>query len=98
MITYGYTVKEHDDSYVDLVETAARQFSSFLEPQAFLVDVVPARKSHSLRQPSLKVLNLFSFRGQCNTYQAGFLERGGKSKASTSPIRWTRWRIYLIDL
>ena len=51
MITYGYTVKEHDDSYVDLVETAVHQFSECLEPGAFLVDVVPARKSRSLRQP-----------------------------------------------
>ena len=45
MIAYGYSVKEHDDAFVDHVETAVHQFSECMEPGAFLVDVIPPRKS-----------------------------------------------------
>ncbi|KAF9647047.1 cytochrome P450 [Thelephora ganbajun] len=41
MISHGYTVKEHDDPIVDLVEAAVNGFSECTEPGAFLVDMVP---------------------------------------------------------
>ena len=41
MISYGYSVKEHDDSFVDVVEAAVNGFSECLEPGAFLVDMMP---------------------------------------------------------
>ena len=50
MISYGYSVKENDDSYVDLVESAVHQFSETSEPGAFMVDAVPLRKPHSLHR------------------------------------------------
>jgi len=45
MISHGYAVKEYDDPIVDVVETAVSQFSECVEPGAFLVDLVPLRKS-----------------------------------------------------
>lgn len=45
MISHGYSVKEHDDPIVNIVEDAAAQFSECLEPGAFLVDVIPFRRS-----------------------------------------------------
>ena len=44
MITYGYSVKEGGDPYVEVVEAAVNGFSESLEPGAFLVDLIPARK------------------------------------------------------
>ncbi|KAF9649833.1 cytochrome P450 [Thelephora ganbajun] len=41
MISHGYTVKEHDDPIVDVVEAAVNGFSECMEPGAFLVDMVP---------------------------------------------------------
>ena len=48
MISYGYSVKEHDDSFVDVVEAAMNGFSECLEPGAFLVDMMPFCKLCSL--------------------------------------------------
>jgi len=45
MISHGYTVKEHDDPMVDIVEAAMDQFSECIEPGTFLVDMVPLCKS-----------------------------------------------------
>ena len=50
MISYGYSVKEHDDPLVDIVEAATRQFSESVEHGAFIVDMVPPRKLHFLHQ------------------------------------------------
>jgi hypothetical protein len=49
MITHGYSVKEHDDPIVDVVEAAVSGFSECSEPGAFLVDLVPLRKSRFQR-------------------------------------------------
>lgn len=49
MIAYGYSVKEHDDPYVDVVEAAVNGFSESLEPGAFLVDLIPFRESFVFR-------------------------------------------------
>lgn len=48
MLSYGYTIKEHDDPYVDVVEAAVSGFSECLEPGAFLVDMIPLRESFFL--------------------------------------------------
>jgi len=45
MISHGYTVKEYDDPIVDIAEAAMNQFSELVEPGAYLVDMVPLRKS-----------------------------------------------------
>jgi len=41
MISHGYSVNEHDDPFVDVVEAAVNGFSECLEPGAFLVDMIP---------------------------------------------------------
>jgi hypothetical protein len=46
MITYGYSVKENNDPFVETVEAAVNGFSETLEPGAFLVDVIPSRESY----------------------------------------------------
>ena len=43
MMAYGYSVKEHDDPLVQVVETSMNGFSETLEPGAFLVDTIPSR-------------------------------------------------------
>jgi len=45
VISHGYTIKEHDDPIVDTAEAAMSDFSELVEPGAYLVDVVPLRKS-----------------------------------------------------
>ena len=50
MISYGYSVKEHDDPLVNIVEAATRQFSESVEHGAFIVDMVPPRKLRFLHQ------------------------------------------------
>lgn len=52
MITYGYAIKEYDDPIVDIVEAAMSQFSDLMEPGAYLVDMVPLRKSDFSRRPT----------------------------------------------
>lgn len=49
MMTYGYSVKEKDDHYVEIVEAVMSGFSESLEPGAFLVDMIPSREWRSLR-------------------------------------------------
>lgn len=45
---YGYTIEPHKpDPLVELAETAFDQFSASTVPGAWLVDVIPARKSLS---------------------------------------------------
>jgi len=41
MIAYGYSIKEYDDPFVNLVEDSVKGFSESLEPGAYLVDVIP---------------------------------------------------------
>jgi len=60
MIAYGYSVKEHDDPYVDTVEAAVNGFSECLEPGAYLVDVLPLRESCFLLRPIAKDANYIS--------------------------------------
>lgn len=52
MISYGYSVKEHDDPYLGVVENAVNGFSECTEPGAhrYLVDMVPVCKSRFLRR------------------------------------------------
>ena len=45
MIAYGYSVKGQDDPLVDVVEACKRGFSECMEPGAYLVDMIPLRKS-----------------------------------------------------
>lgn len=45
MIARGYSVKEHKDPFVDVVEAVVKGFSESLEPAAYLVGVVPPRES-----------------------------------------------------
>ncbi|KAI0045440.1 cytochrome P450 [Auriscalpium vulgare] len=40
-VTYGYEPREDQDDLVDLVELALRQFTEVMEPNAFLVDLIP---------------------------------------------------------
>ena len=41
MISYGYSVKEHDDPLLGVVEASVVGFSECMEPGAFLVDMIP---------------------------------------------------------
>jgi hypothetical protein len=45
MMAYGYSVKENNDPLVDVVEAAVNGFSECMEPGAYLVDMIPFRKS-----------------------------------------------------
>ena len=45
MMSYGYSVQEHDDPFVSVVEEAMEGFSETMEPGAYLVDVIPLRES-----------------------------------------------------
>ena len=44
-VTYGYTVQEGTDPFVELSEKAMAVASLLATPGSFLVDVVPARKA-----------------------------------------------------
>ena len=48
MISYGYSVKESDDPYVEIVEAAVDGFSESMRPGAFLADMIPFRELPSL--------------------------------------------------
>jgi len=86
MISHGYSVNEHDDPYVNVVEAAVNGFSECTEPGAFLVDMVPLRKSHFLRRRIAGDANhvFLSLYEQCDTRLTGSLERDGKRKPSDS--------------
>ena len=60
MMTYGYSVKGHDDTYMNVVEAAVRSFSECTEPGAYLVDVIPLRES-SFLPAALPGILTFSF-------------------------------------
>ena len=49
VVTYGYSVKEGYDPYVEIVEAGVDGFSETLRPGAFLVDTIPSRELCSLR-------------------------------------------------
>jgi hypothetical protein len=44
-ISHGYEVKENNDPFVDLADRATYQFSCSTATGAFMVDVIPSRKS-----------------------------------------------------
>jgi hypothetical protein len=45
-ITYGYTIEpQQQDPLVELVDSALEQFAAATVPGAWLVDMIPARKS-----------------------------------------------------
>jgi len=58
MISYGYSVKEHDDPYLDVVEAAVNGFSECTEPGAYLVDLIPLRKSRPPRRRIIGYLHV----------------------------------------
>ena len=60
MISHGYAVKEQDDPIVDIVEAAMSQFSKFVEPGAYLVDMVPLCKPLIPRRPADGGINRIS--------------------------------------
>ena len=45
MITYGYSVKENEDPYVELVDGAVSGLNEIVVPGAFLVDIIPSCES-----------------------------------------------------
>jgi hypothetical protein len=45
MIAYGYSVKNNNDYLLDVVEAAVTAFSQCMDPGAYLVDMIPLRKS-----------------------------------------------------
>lgn len=60
MISHGYSVNEHEDRFVDVVEAAVSGFSECLEPGAFLVDMVPLCKLPSILGAFLGALTMKS--------------------------------------
>lgn len=59
MISYGYSVEEHEDPIVDVAEAAGSSFSQCLEPRAFLVDVIPLCESLAPRRTPCNSNNIF---------------------------------------
>lgn len=45
MMTYGYSVREGKDPYVDLVDKAVNGFTASTTPGAFWVDILPVLQS-----------------------------------------------------
>jgi len=86
MISYGYSVKEHDDPFLSVAEAAVSGFSETTKPGAYLVDLIPVRKSRFLRRRIPGDANhiFLSPYEQCDTCPTGFLERGGKREPSGS--------------
>jgi len=94
MISHGYSVKEHDDPIVDMVEAAVSQFSECVEPGAYLVDMVPLCKSLFPHWPTTRGIDRVSSpslepgcAAQYKKCPTGSLERDGKRKPSDSPTR-----------
>ena len=48
MVAYGYSVRENDDPFLEVVEASVNGFSETAEPGAFLVDTIPSRAFTSL--------------------------------------------------
>ena len=93
MIGYGYSVKESDDPYVEIVEAGVDGFSETLRPGAFLADMIPFRelsyhRSHTAAvAPLISLFDHFSSspaREQYGMYLSGSPERDGKSRPSGS--------------
>jgi hypothetical protein len=49
MMTYGYSIMDHNDPLIDIVDKATEQFAIASIPGAFLVDTLPFRKHISFR-------------------------------------------------
>lgn len=47
-LVYGYTTTDKEDHIVKLVDESMSQFCEMVVTNAFLVDVLPIRKFHSL--------------------------------------------------
>ena len=48
MITYGYSLKENDDPYLEVAEATMNGFNEVIVPGAFLVDMIPSCELRSL--------------------------------------------------
>ena len=44
-VTYGYTVQEEKDPFIELAEKVMAVFSRLVTPGAYLVDLIPAREA-----------------------------------------------------
>jgi len=85
MISHGYPVKEHDDPLLGIVEAAVSGFSECTEPGAYLVDMIPLRKSPFLRRRTAGGANYtFLSHEQCDMCLTGSPEQDGKPKPSDS--------------
>ena len=56
MITYGYSVKENEDPYVELVDGAVSGLNEIVVPGAFLVDIIPSCESFPLAPAPPEIL------------------------------------------
>jgi hypothetical protein len=61
MIAYGYSVEGNNDYILDVVEAAMNGFSECLDPGAYLVDMIPFRKSPFLLNVLLRMPTTPSF-------------------------------------
>jgi len=86
MISHGYPVKEHDDPLLGVAEAALNGFSESTEPGAYLVDMIPLRKSPFLRRRTAGGANYIFLPPyeQCDMCLTGSPERDGKPKPSDS--------------
>lgn len=92
MIAYGYSIEEHDDPYVGVVEAAVKGFSETLEPGAYLVDIFPLREPSFLRSRNAEDANPVC--DQSDMYLTGSPELGGRPEAGNSPSCGPIRRIY----
>lgn len=60
MMTYGYSVQEGKDPYVDMVDKAMENFTITTTPGAFLVDVLPILRHVPIWFPGAKFKKLAS--------------------------------------
>jgi hypothetical protein len=87
-ISHGYEVKENHDPFVDLADRAVDQFSKSTATGAFLVDVIPARRSSSL--PDNEAVHLISVI-QSLTFPIGSLVRTSRSRQRNGGRPSRRW-------
>lgn len=73
-VTYGYTVQEGKDPFIELADKAIGMILKITAPGAFLVDVIPARKDE-LRFPSSLVHGIYSTISPRMVPWHGILER-----------------------
>ena len=81
MIAYGYSVKGQDDPLVDVVEGAMHGFSESLKPGAYLVDMIPLRKSSFLSAALLRIPTS-SFLSTTSTIRPGLVPWSGMENES----------------